>query len=88
MERLLRLALGSLVQRGTLRVTTARGKTFAVGDGNGPTVAIRFATLASELGILLDPAFPQLPCPRACAFPLAFPSGRAKRSHPRVASRG
>jgi cyclopropane-fatty-acyl-phospholipid synthase len=55
MDRLLRLALSMLVQRGDLRVTTARGAVFRVGDGSGPPFAIRFVTAAAERGVLLDP---------------------------------
>ena len=55
MDRLLQAALGSLIRRGTLRVTTARGVTFALGDGTGEPVGIRFVTSAAERAILLDP---------------------------------
>src|SRR5262249_19784494 len=55
MDRLLRLALERLVRSGNLRVTTASGSTFSVGDGSGKPVAIRFATHAVERGILIDP---------------------------------
>jgi cyclopropane-fatty-acyl-phospholipid synthase len=44
-----------LIRRGTLRVTTARGASFALGDGGEPTVAIRFTTVAAERALLLDP---------------------------------
>jgi cyclopropane-fatty-acyl-phospholipid synthase len=55
MERLLRVALNSLVRRGSLRVTTARGDVFAVGDGSGAQVSVRFHTAAAARGVLLDP---------------------------------
>ena len=55
MDRLLQLALGSIVRRGTLRVTTARGGTFVLGDGTGTPVAVRFRTAAAERRILVDP---------------------------------
>jgi cyclopropane-fatty-acyl-phospholipid synthase len=55
MDRLLRLVLSTLFRRGNLRVTTARGGTFAVGDGTGKPLAIRFTTSAAERGILFDP---------------------------------
>ena len=55
MERLLRVALERFVQAGKLRVTTAAGSVFVLGDGTGSEVAVRFATKAAELGILLDP---------------------------------
>lgn len=55
MDRVLQLVLRSYVQRGTLRVTTARGTTLEFGDGTGAPVAIRFTRAAAEWGILLDP---------------------------------
>ncbi len=55
MDRLLRAALEHLIRAGTLRVTTARGVTFTVGDGTGRPIAIRFTSAAAERGILLDP---------------------------------
>ena len=55
MDRLLRLALQSLIRRGTLDVATARGATFRCGDGAEPRVAIRFTTAGAQRGILLDP---------------------------------
>jgi cyclopropane-fatty-acyl-phospholipid synthase len=55
MDRLLRIALESIVRRGTLRLTTARGSTFAFGDGTGAPIAVRFNSASAERGILLDP---------------------------------
>jgi cyclopropane-fatty-acyl-phospholipid synthase len=55
MDRLLQVALERLVRSGNLRVTTASGSTFNLGDGSGKPVAIRFATHAAERGILIDP---------------------------------
>jgi cyclopropane-fatty-acyl-phospholipid synthase len=55
MDRLLRVVLEGLVRSGNLRVTTASGSTFNLGDGSGKPVAIRFATRAVEHGILIDP---------------------------------
>ncbi|MEI7804371.1 MAG: cyclopropane-fatty-acyl-phospholipid synthase family protein [Hyphomicrobiales bacterium] len=55
MDRLLQTLLGSFIRRGTFQVTTSRGTTFTLGDGTGKLVAVRFTTLAAELGILLDP---------------------------------
>ena len=55
MERLLRVALKSLIRRGSLRVTTAGGGTFTVGDGSSPQVAVRFVTAAALRGVLTDP---------------------------------
>jgi cyclopropane-fatty-acyl-phospholipid synthase len=55
MDRLLRFLLGQFIQRGTFTVTTSRGSTYTFGDGTGTPVAVRFATRAAELGILLDP---------------------------------
>ena len=55
MDRLLRVILQKLIRAGTLRITTAQGSTFTVGDGTGTPVAIRFITRAAERGVLLDP---------------------------------
>ena len=55
MDRLLRFLLGSVVRVGTLRVTTARGRTFTVGDGTGRPIALRLQSRWAEWGILLDP---------------------------------
>jgi cyclopropane-fatty-acyl-phospholipid synthase len=55
MDRLLRAALERLVRAGNLRITTADGTTFALGDGSGRPAAIRFTTRAAQRSILIDP---------------------------------
>jgi|SRR5882724_1665546 len=55
MDWLLKKLLGGFVQKGTLRVTTAEGRTFTVGDGTGKPVSIRFITWKAQAGILIDP---------------------------------
>ncbi len=55
MDRLLQAALERFVRVGNLRVTTAGGTTFSLGDGTGTPVAIRFTTRAAERGVLIDP---------------------------------
>jgi len=55
MDRLLHRIFATLIQVGTLRVTTARGRTFTVGDGTGEPIAVRFTTTAAQLGVVLDP---------------------------------
>lgn len=55
MDRLLRFLLGSIVRVGALRVTTARGQTFTVGNGTGKPIAVRLKSRWTEWGILLDP---------------------------------
>ena len=55
MDRLVRMALRKLIHTGNLRITTARGSTFIVGDGIGKPAAIRFTTQAAEFDVLLDP---------------------------------
>src|SRR5882724_13131813 len=55
MDRLLGLLLRRFVRRGTLRITTANGTVFSVGDGTGRPVAIRFITAAAQRGVILDP---------------------------------
>lgn len=55
MDRLLRTLLNIIIRRGSLRVTTAAGTTFAVGDGSGHDIAIRFTSPLGQIAILLDP---------------------------------
>src|SRR6266566_2361620 len=55
MDRLLRAVLQSSICAGTLRITTASGTTFTLGDGTGEPVAIRFRSHAADRGIILDP---------------------------------
>jgi cyclopropane-fatty-acyl-phospholipid synthase len=55
MNQLVRAALKEVVRAGHLRITTARGATFTLGDGSGRPVALRFTTAAAELGVILDP---------------------------------
>jgi cyclopropane-fatty-acyl-phospholipid synthase len=55
MNRLVRVALRKYVRAGNLRITTARGSTYTLGDGTGNPVALRFRTRAAELGAILDP---------------------------------
>src|SRR5271166_2167493 len=55
MHRLLRWALERLIRAGNLRVTTAGGSTFTLGDGSGKPLAIRFASRAAERGVFIDP---------------------------------
>jgi cyclopropane-fatty-acyl-phospholipid synthase len=55
MDRLLEWLLRRFVHRGTLRVTTASGSVFTVGDGGAPAVAIRFTSAAAQRGALIDP---------------------------------
>jgi len=47
--------LERLIRAGNLRVTTAGGSTFTVGDGSGKPLAIRFASRAAERGVLMHP---------------------------------
>ena len=55
MARLLRWAYGNLIRAGNLRVTTAGGSTFTLGDGTGKPAAIRFTSKAAERGVLIHP---------------------------------
>ena len=55
MARVLESALGSFIHSGSLRVITAGGDIFTVGDGSGKPLAIRFACIGAQLGVLLDP---------------------------------
>jgi cyclopropane-fatty-acyl-phospholipid synthase len=56
MDRLLRAEFGRLIRTGNLRVTTARGSTFTLGDGTGRPAAIRFTKSSAERAVLIDPA--------------------------------
>jgi len=55
MTELLRCAFSSFIHAGQLRVTTAAGDVFTVGDKKGKPLAIRFGSTAAQLGALLDP---------------------------------
>ena len=55
MNRLVRTALRKYIRAGNLRITTARGATYTLGDGSGKPVALRFTTAAAERGVTLDP---------------------------------
>jgi cyclopropane-fatty-acyl-phospholipid synthase len=55
MDRLLQLVLASIVRTGSLRVTTARGRSFTLGDGTGKSAAVRFKTTWALLSVLWDP---------------------------------
>jgi cyclopropane-fatty-acyl-phospholipid synthase len=55
MERLLRTALARFIRTGNLRITTATGRSYDFGDGNGPPVAIRLTSRAAVTHLLLDP---------------------------------
>jgi cyclopropane-fatty-acyl-phospholipid synthase len=55
MDRLLQAVLGAFIRTGTLTITTARGRTFKVGDGSGAPIGVRFTTPTAQWGLLLDP---------------------------------
>jgi cyclopropane-fatty-acyl-phospholipid synthase len=55
MDRLLRFFLRQYVSRGSLTITTAKGKRFTVGDGSGTQVAVRLTTNSALRSLLLDP---------------------------------
>ncbi len=55
MDWLLRTVIASLVRRGNLRITSARGRTYTFGDGTGDRVVVRFTTWQSQLAVLFDP---------------------------------
>jgi len=54
-DRLLPWLLTRFIRRGTLRLTTAAGKTYSFGDGTGNPVAVRFTTAQAQRAVLLDP---------------------------------
>jgi cyclopropane-fatty-acyl-phospholipid synthase len=47
--------LGSYIQTGNLCVTTARRRTFWVGDGSGKRLSIHFTSTGAQRGVLFDP---------------------------------
>ena len=55
MARMLEQCLAALIRDGDLKVESASGAPFKVGNGNGPPLAIRFKTRAAELRFLRDP---------------------------------
>jgi cyclopropane-fatty-acyl-phospholipid synthase len=55
MDRLLRLALRSIIKRGQLRVITSRGTVITAGDGTGEPVTLRITTARTERQLLLNP---------------------------------
>jgi len=55
MDRVLEAVLRSFIRRGTLRLTTARGKVLQFGDGTGEPVAVRFTTWSAQWKVLFDP---------------------------------
>ncbi len=54
-EKLLVAAFSKAVKRGTLKMTTARGRHFAFGNGQEPKVSIRFADASAQMALCLHP---------------------------------
>src|SRR4051794_13929691 len=54
-EKILAAAFTRAVKRGTLKMTTAGGRTFTFGDGGLPEVAIRFTDNAAQTALTLHP---------------------------------
>ena len=55
MEYLLVEVLKRFIRRGFFTVTTASGRTYTLGDGSGPPVAVRFTTPSAQRAVMLDP---------------------------------
>jgi cyclopropane-fatty-acyl-phospholipid synthase len=55
MNRFVGIALKKFVRAGNLRITTASGATYTLGDGTGAPLALRFTTRTAERGVILDP---------------------------------
>jgi len=51
MERLLQWVFAKVIRTGNLRITTAGGSSFSIGDGTGKPLAIRFTTRKAERGV-------------------------------------
>ena len=54
-ERLLQWVSTKEIRTGNLRITTAGGSSFSIGDGTGKPLAIRFTTREAERGVLIHP---------------------------------
>jgi cyclopropane-fatty-acyl-phospholipid synthase len=54
-DRLLFVLLRQFIRRGSLTITTAKGATYAFGDGSGPPLAVRFTTKSAQWMAFLDP---------------------------------
>jgi len=52
---LLAVLMDRFIRRGSLKVTTAAGKTYTLGDGTGPALAVRFTSARAQQAVLLDP---------------------------------
>jgi cyclopropane-fatty-acyl-phospholipid synthase len=55
MIRVVLAALNKYVRAGNLRITTAQGRTYSLGDGTGRPVALRFTRRAAERAVIFDP---------------------------------
>jgi cyclopropane-fatty-acyl-phospholipid synthase len=55
MDRLLRKFLSQFIRRGSMKVTTAGGMKFSVGDGSGEPVEVRFVTADAQRRVLINP---------------------------------
>jgi cyclopropane-fatty-acyl-phospholipid synthase len=55
MDRLLRKFLSQFIRRGSMIVTTAGGTKFALGDGSGEHVEVRFVTSDAQRRVLINP---------------------------------
>jgi cyclopropane-fatty-acyl-phospholipid synthase len=54
-DRLLFILLRRYIRRGSIAITTARGRTYHFGDGNGRPLAVRFTTAKAQRAVMLDP---------------------------------
>src|SRR5688572_22335010 len=55
MDRWLQRILAKLIRKGTLRVSTAPGRSFEVGDGTGEPVEVSFKSRFTLLSIMANP---------------------------------
>ena len=55
MNSVLQKIFSSVIGTGNLTVTTASGRKFTLGDGSGKPIAVRFTSIAAELGVLFNP---------------------------------
>jgi cyclopropane-fatty-acyl-phospholipid synthase len=52
---LLSIFLRRFIRHGSFTVTTAAGKRYTFGDGDGPAIAVRFVTAKAQRSVLLNP---------------------------------
>src|SRR6202167_1416223 len=55
MDKIFASFLSALIKSGSMRIETASGRTFKVGDGSGEEIRLRFADRAAQWALIRDP---------------------------------